>query len=217
MDISRCLFPTEWARSSSSCSRRACPIYMECSGVSKGSGDVVVYRRSSNFYWPLSLFFFFPSFLILLFLIVSSPSLCPHISARSFCAALRGRRKYFLCGANRRPTNLSSCRDTRGEQLHSSELPWNAEPKRSLPVAIRCGYCEIYERVHARALLVHPLNSREMRTGPMIYREVITTVTLHVVGERPTLHSPTTDNAKRVPRSWNKSAAAAENSNLSSW
>lgn len=55
MDISRCLFPRERAsgalRCSWSCSRRACPIYMECSRkVRLRSFDA----RSNYFYWPFS-------------------------------------------------------------------------------------------------------------------------------------------------------------------
>lgn len=70
------------------------------------------------------------------------------------------------------------------------------EPKRSLPVAIRCRYCEIYERVHAHALLVYPLNSRETRADSMIYREVITTVILSMLSTNGRLYILTTDNAK---------------------
>lgn len=140
MDISRCLFPTERIqklRSSSSCCRRACPIYMECCGI-----EWFEKRRSNYFYWLFLFSFFFLDLMI-----------------QSF-VSLHGGRKYFLClgWAWLRSTNLSSWREL-FKQLHSSGLTWNA-CERLLPILPELR--NLWTRMmHARALLVYPLNSPE--------------------------------------------------------
>lgn len=59
MDISRCLFPTERTlHSSSSCCRRACPIYMECESSDRRN---VVRIISISFFFLFSPKFRFPT------------------------------------------------------------------------------------------------------------------------------------------------------------
>lgn len=106
MDISRCLFPRERTRSSPSCSRRACPIYMECSRKVRRRLpplELLLLAVFSLFHVIFSLFFF--------------DHLLIRPKRRSF-VWLSVRRKYFLCWPGPcRPTNLSSCRDTRANNF----------------------------------------------------------------------------------------------------